>query len=192
MEKIKLNVSGALMAQGAINMMMRVPGLEAKKAYWLDRLRQKLNSSIKQYEAERKRIFDKYATEIPVSPFVPPADYDTFKHELLDSIQKDSDVNIWSVFEKFEKQSEHGGQRGVDATKKIVFEEELCALKESLEMEIEYAPIAMDDNTRAVMSRLPGELQKSLYCFFDGEVVEDPKIVLAQAVPSFPGGKLIN
>ena len=191
MKTLKLNISDALSALGAVNGIMRVPGLEARKAYWLDRLRKRLEVAVKKYEGERKKIFDKYATAIPEYPFIPPDSYNAFKQDLLFAIQEKTG-DILSVFEKYEKTSTHGGQMGIDMSKKNDFETDLMKLEDTLEVEVEYSPVTMDDNTRAVMSRLPGDLQKSLYCFLDGEVDEESKIVIAQDVSAFAGSKLIH
>ena len=189
MEKTKLNVDQVISAHTAIITIMKVPGMEARKAYWLDRLKSKLESCIKKWDIERNKIVDKYATVIPDFNFIAPNEYEAFKKDLLACT---SIENINDILEKYEKKSDYSGQRGIDLTRKKEFEEELCKTEEETFYEIEFNKIAMDENARAVLSRLSGNLQTALYFAFDGEVVNDSKIVVAQNLSAFADSKIMH
>lgn len=185
MEKKMMTLEEMYVTHAAVNSILRVPGLGIKKVYWLDKLRKQIEKHLRAFEINRESLVEEYAVTIPPTPIVPALEYPRFKEDLLNAWVNGEDVR--GVLEKYEKISDHAGQKGVEIHQRKEFEVAMQALAQSCSREIEYAELVFDHVVEQVLSQLPGDLQLAIMFVFNKDIKE-PDIIV---VPSSQGPFLI-
>jgi len=196
MKTEKLKLEQVMKAAKALDVMLQQPGIPYKKAYWFDRNRKKIISTVKSWYKRAQEIQEKFAVEIPKEPFVDFNRYNAFKAGMLGALEKvlaltkmeadkveEGRKLIRDVFLEHETIPPGEGLKGVPLTERTAYEKEMNAEAEAFETEVEVAEIEVDAVLEGILQKLVGEDQVALSFMFKDESI-------VKTFPSFPGGKL--
>lgn len=160
MKKISMNIIEMIKAHNALCDILEMHGLDRKKVYWLNRIKNSLQSFMNIWYKHYVPKFQKEnMSEENIVSYVPADHYEQFKNELImaSGIEEEMDA----VFNKYEIASMMMNKK----------EMELALFKAGQEFvnEIEFHPIEIDQALNHAIQRLTGAQQVSIAFLFKEE-----------------------